>query len=75
MRGIPQGSCLGLLLLNLFIYDIFHVIEICQVFHYADDNTLSAESDTIEEDSSIARKWFSNNSMKVNPDKTPISFS
>ena len=39
-RGIPQGSILGPMLFNTFIYDIFMIIEQSDICNFADDNTL-----------------------------------
>jgi hypothetical protein len=44
-KGVPQGSILGPLLFNVFINDIFYFIKHCDLYNYADDNTLSSSHD------------------------------
>ena len=39
-RGIPQGSILWLNLFNIFINDIFMIIEQSAICNFVDDNTL-----------------------------------
>ena len=41
IKGVPQGSILGLVLFNVFINDIFHFVQDSTIYNYADDNTLS----------------------------------
>jgi hypothetical protein len=75
-KGVPQGSILGPLLFNVFLNDIFTTVRDCDLYNYADDNTLShAHKDidvlkaTLESDASRLIEWFDANLMKANPDK------
>ena len=76
LSGVPQGSILGPILFNIFINDLFLWIEEASLHNFADDNTLSAFANSIqdlirilENDSEIAIKWFKDNCMSVNPEK------
>ena len=47
-QRLPQGSILGPLLFNIFINDLFLFIENCTLYNYADDNSMSYSSTTLQ---------------------------
>ena len=75
-RGIPQGSILGPMLFNTFIYDIVMIIEQSDICNFADDNTLYPCGKWLTEikenlifDTKGILNWFRLNSLKANPGK------
>ena len=75
-KGVPQVSILGPLLFNIVITHLFHFIEKYTLYNYADDNSMSPSSSTLQTvlsnlliDCRIAVEWFSNNGMKANSNK------
>ena len=80
--GVPQVSILGPLLFNIFLCDLFFIMNETEFASYADDNTPFASGQsidnvmrTLENDSVRLFKWFSNNQMKVNKDKCHLFLS
>ena len=71
--GVPQGSILGPLLFNLFLNDIFFIIQKSDICNFADDNTLYSCVKQLQSvfcnlqfDLKNILKWFNINSLKAN---------
>lgn len=68
MFDISRGSILGPIIFNILINDIFHFETDCDLYNYADNNTLSISSNdnnslknTLESNSLNLVKWFKDN--------------
>ena len=82
LLGVPQGSILGPLLFNIFLCDLFFIMNKSAFAIYSGDNTPYTSGQnidnlirTLENDSVRLLKWFSNNQMKANKDKCHLLLS
>ena len=80
-RSIAPGSILGLLLFNVFIYDVFMFIEKGEICNFADNNTiyncgkdLSNILGNLKHNTKILLIWFGINSLQANPGKLQFLF-
>ena len=62
---------------NIFLNDPLSILKLSDLFNFADDNTISATADnidhrmlTLKHESELAIKWFTENRMILNPDKS-----
>ena len=74
-NGVAQGSILGQILINIFINDLYYVLQ-SDLHNFADNNTISAISDTVSDlvnsltdKANKAVDWFHVNKMIVNLSK------
>ena len=79
ISGVSEGSVVGSTLFNLFFNNFLLFILIASVQNFADDNSLSnitktidSLKQTLESECKLAIKWFHENKMIVDPDKFQV---
>ena len=82
LKGVPEGSVLGLILFNTFLNDLFLVLKDTDVCNFADDTSPHACDISLDEllmclehDSALPVCWFESNYMKLNTDKFHLIIS
>ena len=82
LSGVPQGSVLGPLLFNIYINDLFLLLDDADIANYADDNTPFACGKSVaevitqlQENFCKLSEWSKLNCLKLNDDKCHLLVS
>lgn len=80
-RGVPQGSCLGPILFNVYTADIANVVKNCSIHMYADDcqllytyskNDVDEAFEIVNKDLKSVEEWSMSQGLKLNVNKCSV---
>ncbi len=75
-KGVPQGSIIGTFANDVHCNDLIVALQdLCEIFNYADDNTVTCHGKSLPEVKEKAQTviskishWFKVNQIKINDD-------
>ena len=70
IQGVSSVFFLGSLLFNIYLNDLFYILNDVDICNYAD--VIEVVIEKLEKSSQLAIKWFNNNYIKLNAEKCEL---